>query len=138
MIVTNSRDETISLGKKIADACTPGTIIALRGTLGAGKTTLVQGIAVGLGVDEVVTSPTFVIIAEYKGRLPLYHFDLYRLSGEAEFENLGAEDMLYGDGISVIEWSEKIESLLPQNHAVVQINMIGTDTREFIFRGITV
>ena len=136
MITSRSREETISIGTKIGSVCTPGTVIALKGALGAGKTTLVKGIARGLVIEEVVTSPTFVIIAEYEGNLPLYHFDLYRLSGSAEFEDLGADELLFGEGVSVIEWSERIEDLLPRECAVISITITGPETREFTIRGL--
>jgi tRNA threonylcarbamoyladenosine biosynthesis protein TsaE len=138
MITTGSREETILLGEKIAERCTPGTVIALRGGLGTGKTTLVQGIARGLGVLEIVTSPTFVIIAEYEGRLPLHHLDLYRISGETEFEDLGAEELLYGGGVSVIEWSERIEQLLPGSSVTIAITVTGPETREFSIQGLRI
>ncbi len=138
MIITGSREETILLGEKIAKRCTPGTVIALRGGLGAGKTTIVQGIARGLGVSEIVTSPTFVIIAEYEGRLPLHHIDLYRISGETEFEDLGAEELLYGGGVSVIEWSERIEQLLPGGSVTIAITVTGPETREISIQGLQI
>lgn len=91
----------------------PGTIIALAGPLGSGKTVLTKGIARGLEIEEEVTSPSFTIMFEYEGRLPMYHIDLYRLSGKAELEYLAFEDYLYAGGVSVIEWGEKMDSLPP-------------------------
>lgn len=135
MYISRSREETLAFGRNIARECNPGTIIALSGPLGAGKTTLVQGLAGGLGIKEVVTSPTFIIIAEYEGPLPLYHFDLYRLSGIEEFENLGAGDLLYGSGVSVIEWSERISSILPRDCISVSIEITGPEEREFTLEG---
>ncbi len=136
MIVCNNRGETIALGQKVAAKCAPGTIIALQGQLGSGKTTLVQGIALGLGIQEIITSPTFVIIAEYDGPLPLYHFDLYRLSSSTEFEDLGAEELLYGQGLSVIEWSERITDILPEGCVKISITITGPETRTFAVEGL--
>lgn len=113
-----------------------GAVCALRGELGAGKTTLVQGIALGLGVEEIVTSPSFTIIAEYEGRHTLYHMDLYRISGEEEFEALGAEELFYGDGIVVIEWSERIETVLPPHRISVSIRINGPHERSFSIEGL--
>ncbi len=106
----------ISLGKKISSVTAPGMIIALDGGLAAGKTTLTKGIAEGLGIKKTVTSPSFTIINEYHdGRIPLYHMDLYRLDNLEEFYLLGADELLYGNGLSIIEWSEKAGDLLPED-----------------------
>ncbi len=101
----------------------------MQGGLGSGKTTLTKGIAAGLGVKEVVTSPTFTLISEYEGRIPLYHMDLYRLDSVEEFELLGVEDMLYGTGISVIEWSEKAREILPEDTIFIRIRIEADGTR---------
>ena len=111
---THSPEETIEIGKKIGTLLQKGDILALQGTLAAGKTTITKGIAQSLGVKDVITSPTFCLISEYEGKMPLYHMDVYRLDGAEDFANLGTEDMLYGNGISIIEWSEKIMSELPK------------------------
>lgn len=113
MTVTHTPEETIRIGKELGESVRENTVIALSGDLGAGKTTLVKGIALGLGIAEEITSPTFIIICEYSGRLPLYHIDLYRISGEDEFLDLGAEEMFYQGGVTVIEWSERILGILP-------------------------
>ena len=120
-VVTASPEETIRIGKELAKSLGPNTVIALMGDLGAGKTTLVKGIALGLEIDEVITSPTFVIISEYDGRLPLFHMDLYRISGVDEFIELGAEELFYSGGITVIEWSERIRSILPPDSIRIHI-----------------
>jgi tRNA threonylcarbamoyladenosine biosynthesis protein TsaE len=99
-------------------------VIALFGGLAAGKTTLTKGIARGLGIDEDVTSPTYTLISEYAGRLRLYHMDAYRLEGEADFLELGAEEFLYGDGVSVVEWSERIAGILPANAARISLEAL--------------
>lgn len=99
--------ETIEFGQKFAQSLKPGSIIGLDGVLGAGKTTFTKGLALGLGVEEEVTSPTFTLLTAYEGQLPLYHFDLYRLNSYEEFEMIGGEEYLFGNGVSVIEWYTK-------------------------------
>ncbi|MBB5218504.1 MULTISPECIES: tRNA (adenosine(37)-N6)-threonylcarbamoyltransferase complex ATPase subunit type 1 TsaE [Treponema] len=112
---TDSSEETIELGKKIGALLKPGDVIAMTGTLAAGKTTITKGIAEALGVKDNITSPTFCLISEYEGeKMPLYHMDVYRLDGEEDFINLGVEDMLYGNGVCIIEWSEKVQKELPK------------------------
>ncbi len=112
---TKTAEETIALGEKIGNLLKPGDVIAMRGTLAAGKTTITKGISKALGVDDVVTSPTFCLISEYEGsKMPLYHMDVYRLEGAEDFINLGVDDMLYGNVVCVIEWSEKVQSELPK------------------------
>ncbi len=120
-LTTHSEEETIALGKKIGDKLQEGDIIALQGTLGAGKTTITKGIALALGIDETITSPTFCLISEYEGTMPLYHMDVYRLEGSEDFINLGVEDMLYGRGVCLIEWSEKIMDELPKNTIILRL-----------------
>ena len=93
----------------------------MQGSLAAGKTTLTKGIAQALGVKDTITSPTFCIISEYEGKMPLYHMDVYRLEGAEDFINLGIDDMLYGDGVCLIEWSEKIMSELPKKTIILKI-----------------
>lgn len=119
---TESAEQTIGLGEKIGSFLHPGDIIALQGTLAAGKTTITKGIARALGITEDITSPTFTLISVYEGRLPLYHMDVYRLEGSADFSDLGAEEMLYGNGICVIEWSEKIMDELPSRTIVIKLS----------------
>ena len=118
---TSSAEETIELGKKIGKLLKKGDIIAMQGTLAAGKTTITKGIAAALGITETMTSPTFCLISEYEGTMPLYHMDVYRLDGTEDFINLGTDDMLYGDGVSIIEWSEKIMDELPSNTIILKI-----------------
>ena len=111
----SNAEETIAIGEKIGLLLQKGDVIAMTGTLGAGKTTITKGIAKALGVEENITSPTFCLISEYSGKkLPLYHMDVYRLEGAEDFINLGVEEMLYGDGVCIIEWSEKVMSELPK------------------------
>ena len=128
---TNSAEETIELGEKIGSLLQKGDIIALQGNLAAGKTTITKGIARSLGVKDEITSPTFCLISEYEGRMPLYHMDVYRLDGGDDFINLGVEGLIYGDGVSLIEWSEKIMDELPQNTIILRLETIGdTDGRD--------
>src|SRR3954462_12116433 len=105
-------EATTQLGRQLGQALFPGALIALVGQLGAGKTHLVRAVAEGLGVPDgrAVTSPTFVLIQEYEGRLPVYHFDVYRLSGAAPFGDLGAHEYLEGDGVCLIEWADRVEA----------------------------
>ena len=119
---TESAEQTIGLGEKIGSFLRPGDVIALQGTLAAGKTTITKGIARALGITEDITSPTFTLISVYEGRLPLYHMDVYRLEGSTDFSDLGAEEMLYGNGICVIEWSEKIMDELPSRTIVIKLS----------------
>ncbi len=119
---TNSAEETIELGKKIGSMLKPGDIIAMEGTLAAGKTTITKGIAGALGIEDNITSPTFCLISEYYGnKMPLYHMDVYRLDGPEDFLNLGVEELLYGQGVCIIEWSEKIKSVLPSKTITLSI-----------------
>lgn len=118
---TESAEQTIGLGEKIGSFLRPGDIIALQGTLAAGKTTITKGIARSLGITEDITSPTFTLISVYEGRLPLYHMDVYRLEGGEDFIDLGAEEMLYGNGVCVIEWSEKIMDELPSGTIIIKL-----------------
>lgn len=118
---TTSAEETVELGKKIGSFLKKGDIIAMQGTLGAGKTTITKGIAKALGINETITSPTFCLISEYEGKMPLYHMDVYRLDGAEDFANLGTEDMLYGEGVSIIEWSEKIMEELPHKTIILKL-----------------
>ncbi len=118
---TSNAEQTIQLGKKIGLQLKKGDIIALQGTLAAGKTTITKGIAESLGVTDEITSPTFCLISEYQGKMPLYHFDVYRLEGTEDFINLGADEMLYADGVSIIEWSEKIMEELPKDVITIKL-----------------
>ncbi|MFA5867302.1 MAG: tRNA (adenosine(37)-N6)-threonylcarbamoyltransferase complex ATPase subunit type 1 TsaE [Actinomycetota bacterium] len=129
---THSPEETGNLGAAFASFLRPGDIISLTGDLGAGKTKFVQGLAAGLGVTEHVTSPTFAIIKEYtSGRLPFYHFDVYRLDDQRDMDGLGYEDYFFGEGVTVIEWGNKISGLLPANALTIDIKRV--EPREFSF-----
>ncbi|MCQ2610650.1 MAG: tRNA (adenosine(37)-N6)-threonylcarbamoyltransferase complex ATPase subunit type 1 TsaE [Treponema sp.] len=118
---SDSPEQTIDLGKKIGSLLCKGDVLAMQGTLAAGKTTITKGIALSLGIDETITSPTFCLISEYEGKMPLYHFDVYRLEGTEDFINLGCDDMIYGEGVCIIEWSEKIMEELPKNTIIIKL-----------------
>ena len=133
---TISAEETIQLGIKIGSKIQKGNIIALKGNLAAGKTTITKGIALALGIESEITSPTYTIISEYMGRIPLYHMDMYRINGVEEFEMLGADEMIFGSGLSVIEWSERIEEYLPENHIIVDIQRQDDGTRLISIEGL--
>lgn len=126
---TCSPDETIRLGEYIGSRLRKGDVIALQGTLAAGKTTITKGIALGLGIDDSVTSPTFTLISEYYGRLPLYHMDVYRLDSTEDFMNLGVEEMLYGNGVCVVEWSEKVMAELPESAIRIMLEAMHDGSR---------
>lgn len=111
--ISSSTEETRRIGAQLASELNPGDCLVLIGELGVGKTTFVQGLAEGLGVSSRVRSPTFVLMHEYHGRIPLYHFDAYRIKSLDELREIGFEDTVRADGITVIEWGEKAEKLLP-------------------------
>ena len=133
VIESNSAEQTRRLGKRLGELATSGDIILLIGTLGAGKTCLTQGIARGLGIDDYTTSPSFVLVREHKGRLPLYHVDLYRLDRIEEVAQLGLDDYLYGEGICVVEWADKGVSVFPREHLLIEIQVIASTKRMLIF-----
>lgn len=129
--ISKSTKDTLNIGKQIADALRGGETIALYGDLGVGKTHLISGIAEGLGFSGETSSPTFAIVNEYRGgRLPLFHFDMYRISGWDDLETTGFFDYLEEGGIVATEWSENIESALPENHIKIIISRIDDETRE--------
>ena len=136
IVETHSPEETWALAAVLAEELGPGTVMALHGDLGAGKTCFVQGFAAALGIDEPITSPTYTLIGEYEGRLPLHHIDLYRLSGPEEALGLGLEEYFDANGITAIEWAERAEGLLPPDLLHIQITVDDTtETRTFrIFR----
>lgn len=129
--------DTDTLGQMIATAARPGDVVALVGTLGAGKTRLVQAIATALGNSaESITSPTFVLVNEYTaGRLPVYHFDVYRLKDDDEFLELGAEEYFDREGLVLIEWGDRVEHLLPDRASVVTIELTDADERSIVVTG---
>ena len=132
MYISNSVKETLSFGAELARRFKKGDFVALIGDLGAGKTVLTKGIAKGLGVknSNYVNSPTFVIIKEYKGKLPLYHFDLYRLDHPGMLDAENFEEYFYGDGVTVVEWGDKIKGLLPKKRWEVHMSVAGENIRK--------
>lgn len=119
---TFSAEETLELGKKIGSQAKPGEIYTLNGDLGVGKTVFAQGLAQGLGITEPISSPTFTIVQIYeKGRMPLYHFDVYRIGDVEEMEEIGYEDCFYGKGVCLIEWAELIGEIIPEEAIPVRI-----------------
>jgi len=129
MIVLSSPEEMVAYGKKLGASLPPGSILALSGDLGAGKTTFVQGLALGLGIDQPITSPTFIYFNQYEGKLPLFHFDLYRMKGPEDFLGLGFEEYFEMQGICAIEWPEKVAELLPPRTIRISFVHGGEDTR---------
>ena len=122
VIETHDPEETFEVGRKIGMNAKPGQIYTLTGDLGVGKTVFTQGVAAGLGITEPVNSPTFTIIQEYEdGRLPFYHFDVYRIADLEEMEEIGYDDYFFGQGICLIEWAELIEEILPEKRIEVTI-----------------
>ena len=122
VIDTWGPEETRAFGKKMGQEARPGQVICLNGDLGVGKTIFTQGFAEGLGIDEPVNSPTFTIVQVYEeGRLPFYHFDVYRIGDIEEMDEIGYEDYFYGSGVTMIEWANLIEEILPQDYQEVQI-----------------
>ena len=136
-ITTHSADETQALGKKLAESLRPGDVIAYFGDLGAGKTAFTRGIAEGLGVSEQVTSPTYTIVNEYlSGRLPLFHFDMYRLGSSDELFDIGWEDYLARGGVCAVEWSENVEDALQDAIRVtIEKDPADPDTRRITIEG---
>ncbi|MCD7744973.1 MAG: tRNA (adenosine(37)-N6)-threonylcarbamoyltransferase complex ATPase subunit type 1 TsaE [Lachnospiraceae bacterium] len=136
-IETNSEQETFAFGRSLGEAAVPGQVYALEGDLGVGKTVLTKGLAEGLGIMEPVCSPTFTIVQIYEeGRLPLYHFDVYRIGDIEEMEEIGYEDYFYGDGVCLVEWANQITELLPPQ--TIWIRVEKDLERGFDYRKITV
>ena len=127
---SHSTSMTHDIGRAIGANVGPGDIVLLSGALGAGKTTLTQGVVWGLGSSEYARSPTFVLVNEYQGSLPVYHMDLYRLDSFEEVDGLGLDDYLYGDGLCVIEWADKAPGYFPERHLLVSIRSISDEERE--------
>lgn len=130
-LITRSAAETQAVAEKLATLVKPGTVITLNGDLGAGKTTFTQGFAKGLGVTRNVNSPTFTIMKQYQGRLPLYHMDVYRL--EDTGDDIGLEEYINGDGVAIVEWSNLIESSLPAERLGIVIERTGDEERQLTF-----
>ena len=137
IIETENPEETFALGQKIGRAATPGQVYTLTGDLGVGKTVFTQGVASGLGITEPVNSPTFTIVQVYEeGRLPFYHFDVYRIGDIEEMEEIGYDDYFFGGGICLIEWAELIEEILPEDR--ISITIEKDLSKGFDYRRITI
>ncbi len=133
-IIIRDENETKKFGIDLAEDLEPGAVIALTGDLGTGKTTLTKSIAAGLGIDDVITSPTFNIVKEYRsGRLPLFHFDVYRIGDVEEMYELGYEEYFYGEGVCIIEWADLIEDIIPEDAIRIYIEY-GSKEGERIYR----
>lgn len=134
---TFSAKETFELGKEIGTKALPGSVFTLIGDLGVGKTVFTQGVAAGLGIEEPVNSPTFTILQVYdEGRLPFYHFDVYRIGDESEMDEIGYEEYFYSDGICFIEWADLIKGIIPQKHTRIEIKK--DLSKGFDYREITI
>ncbi len=133
--VSRSADETKEIGRAVGEAVTGGTIVLLIGQLGAGKTTLTQGLAAGLGVTAYTKSPSFVLVNEYEGRLPLFHMDLYRIDDPAEAWELGLSDYLSHDGVLAVEWADRAASIFPDDRLEIRIDYIADSERRLTVAG---
>ncbi len=138
-MISTSDAMTLQIGEDLGRKLKKGSVVSLRGSLGAGKTVLAKGIAKAIGIKEAIVSPTFTIVQEYDGSsMKMYHLDLYRLSGEDEFESMGGEEFLYPDGITLIEWSEKIEDMLPEDTVYISITINEDQSRNIEIEGISI
>ena len=136
-VITKNPDQTLSLGRLLGGMLPPASMVALIGDLGSGKTLLAKGIAKGLGVEDEreVSSPSFVLVNEYRGRLPVYHVDLYRLQDSIEVEDIGWEEFISGPGVTLVEWAEKVPSLLPAERIEVHLHWLNPEERSLVFIG---
>lgn len=131
-ITTHSMEETMRLGEELGQGAAPGDVFALCGELGSGKTVIAKGVARGLGIGEEITSPSFTLLEIYQGRLPLYHFDLYRIERDSEFDQLGFEEYWEGDGVSVIEWADRAGERLPAGAVRIRLEYAGGTGRRIL------
>lgn len=142
VIETYGPEETFAIGRKIGENAQPGQVYTLNGDLGVGKTVFTQGVAKGLGIEDTVNSPTFTIVQIYEeGRLPFYHFDVYRIGDVSEMDEIGYEDCFYGEGICLIEWAELVEEIIPEDAIAVTIEKNlekGMDYRKITIEGVTI
>jgi len=136
-LIVNNVEQTTEIGIQIGKLANPGDIICLTGDLGAGKTHLSKGIAEGLGITDHITSPTFTIVNEYEGRLKLYHFDVYRVNDPDEISAIGFDEYIFSDGVSIIEWANYIEELIPEDHISINISKLSEDvnSRKIVIEG---
>ena len=131
-VISYSADETRAAGERLGERLGAGAVIACIGELGAGKTCFLQGLARGIGVESPVTSPTFVLINEYRGRVPVHHLDAYRTESLTEVLDLGIEELMHGDGVTVIEWADKLLPILPAHTITVTIDGLGDEPRRIV------
>ena len=131
-IVCKTEEDMVKLGNRFGKLAKPGMVISLRGSLGAGKTVFARGVARSLGIEEAIVSPTFTLVQEYDGKLPMYHMDLYRITSQEDFEMIGGEDMLYSNGICLIEWSEVINEMLPKDTIFINIKVNPDQSRTVV------
>ena len=131
-VLSETPAQTQAAGERLAAALGAGAVVACIGELGAGKTCFLQGLLRGLGVESAVTSPTFVLVNQYRGRLPVYHLDAYRTQSLTELLDIGIEEMLHGDGVTVIEWADKLVALLPERAITVTISGLGDEPRQIV------
>jgi len=136
IIITNSENDTALEGEKLGRSLKPGSVVALYGNLGAGKTAFTRGLAKGLGIAMNVSSPTFTIVNEYPGPVPLFHFDMYRLESEAELFDIGWDDYLERGGVCAVEWSEKVPGAFPPETVTVRLESLGDDRRQLEISGL--
>lgn len=132
-MLSGSAGQTTNIGMKLGKLAAAGDVVLLVGPLGAGKTCLTQGIARGLGIHEYTASPSFVLVREYQGKLPLYHIDLYRLDRLEEIAQLGLDDYISGNGVCVVEWADKGLTVLPPEHLLIEIQIVSTLKRRLCF-----
>ena len=134
---STSSEETIMFGERLGKLLAPGHVVALVGELGAGKTTMVKGIVRGLGVIDkrAVKSPTFALVHRYEGRIPIYHFDAYRLISNQEMFDIGSDEMIYGDGVSIIEWADRVPECLPEEYLKISLIAVSESERTIEMRG---
>jgi len=137
LFITNSPEETFALGERISKLLSHGSVVALEGALGSGKTHLTKGIALGLGISENLTSPTYTIVSEYQSSaLQLYHIDAYRLNNDSDFEDIGGAEIINSNAISVIEWSDRIINSLPENTITISLEITGQSSRLIKITGV--
>jgi tRNA threonylcarbamoyladenosine biosynthesis protein TsaE len=134
-VISRSPQQTQAIGERLGGGLGPGAVVACLGELGAGKTCFVQGLVRGLGAVAEATSPTFVLVNQYRGRLPIYHLDAYRIDTLSDLLEIGVEEMLHGDGVTVIEWADKLLPLLPPHTITVRISGLGEEPREIVVEG---
>ena len=132
-VVTHTESETERFGEKFGRTLEPGDVAAITGELGSGKTCLIRGICRGLGVKERVSSPTFILVHEYRGRVPVYHTDMYRIRKIEDLKELGISDITSGDGVVLIEWADRVPGIVPENAVSIHMSIIDENTRKLEF-----